>query len=250
MSSPNSLDHAVFPQNLDSFRLTEKLFDKIANTTFFVKDHHGRYLYANQTLITRCGLKSKDQIIGKTVQEVFPAPLGISYAKQDQNVLKTAKCVNGLLELALYANGQQGWSLTYKDPIFDHSGNIIGVLGISRDLNSPTINEGMASIAKVMEYIHENISDPLKLNDLAKVAGLSVYQLDQRIRSLYQMSAGQCITRARIDAACHLLSTTEGTIATIALDCGYSDQSAFTRQFKQTTGITPKAYRQRYVENH
>ena len=103
----------------------------------------------------------------------------------------------------------------------------------------------MASIAKVMDYIREHISEPLRLTDIAEVAGLSVYQLDQRIRSLYQLSAGQCITRARIDAACHLLYTTGKSIASIAQDCGYSDQSAFTRQFKQTTGITPKAYRER-----
>jgi AraC-like DNA-binding protein len=34
-------------------------------------------------------------------------------------------------------------------------------------------------------------------------------------------------------------------VARIALDCGYSDQSAFSRQFKQVTGISPAAYRRR-----
>jgi AraC-like DNA-binding protein len=75
------------------------------------------------------------------------------------------------------------------------------------------------------------------------MVNLSVYQLDQRIRGLFHLSAGQFITQTRIEKACNLLKCTNESIANIALDCGYSDQSAFTRQFKQTAGLTPKAYR-------
>ena len=244
MSSASDIRDA-FLQRLDRPLITEKLFDNVQDTTFFVKDHLGRYVCANQTQVDRCGLKTKDEIIGKTVMDVYSEPLAASYAEQDRQVLKTAKSITAELELTLYSDGKQGWCLTYKEPVLDKAGKIIGIVGISRDLNSPTQNEGMASIAKVMEHIREHISEPLRLVDIAEVAGLSVYQLDQRIRALYQMSAGQCITRARIDAACHLLFTTGKSIASIAQDCGYSDQSAFTRQFKQTTGITPKAYRER-----
>ena len=243
MNSSNEIREA-FLRRLDKPILTEELFDKVQDTTFFVKDHLGRYVCANQTLVDRCGL-TKEEIIGKTVMDVYPEPLGLNYAEQDRQVLKKARSISRELELTLYANGKQGWCLTYKEPMVDSAGKIIGVIGISRDLDSSTQDGGMESIAKVMDYIREHISEPLKLTDIAKIAGMSVYQLDQRIRALYQMSAGQCITRVRIDTACHLLYTTRKSIASIAQDCGYSDQSAFTRQFKQTTGITPKAYRER-----
>lgn len=235
-------------QRLDRPLLTERLFDNVQDTTFFVKDHLGRYVCANQALVDRCGIGSKEEIIGKTVKDIYSDLLASNYAEQDSQVLKTAKSITGELELTLYADGKEGWCLTYKEPVLDRNGNIIGIVGISRDLNSPTQNECMASIAKVMEHVRSHISEPIRLTELAKIAGLSVYQLDQRIRALYQMSAGQCITRARIDTACHLLFTTRKAIAAIAQDCGYSDQSAFTRQFKQTTGITPKAYRERRRE--
>jgi AraC-like DNA-binding protein len=77
------------------------------------------------------------------------------------------------------------------------------------------------------------------------MAELSPYQLDQRIRSLFQLSVRQFLIKVRIDSACEQLARTDQPIAAIALDCGYSDQSAFSRQFRQVVGISPLAYRKR-----
>jgi AraC-like DNA-binding protein len=49
-----------------------------------------------------------------------------------------------------------------------------------------------------------------------------------------------------MEAAVQRLRDTRDPIAAIALDCGYSDQSAFTRQFRQTVGISPSQYRTAY----
>ncbi len=236
----------AFFERLDRPLVNERLFDHVPDITFFIKDHLGRYVAVNETLVKRCNANTKEDLIGKTADEVFPPPLGFSFADQDQKVLKSALSIHGQLELHLYPGGRQGWCLTYKEPIFDQNQFIIGVSGISRDLHSSADSTAdLAVISEVLSHIRKNIDKQLRLPDLAEMANLSVYQLDQRLRSLYHMSAGQCITHARIDAACHMLTTTAKTISNIALDCGYSDQSAFTRQFKQTAGITPKAYRDR-----
>ena len=244
MNAEQEIRDAFF-ERLDRPLLAESLFDQVPDIAFFVKDHLGRYVCANQTLVERCGFSSKDEIIGKTVHEVYPAQLADTFADQDHRVVKYAESVRGRLELHLYPGGKEGWCLTYKEPILDTGQRIIGVSGISRDLHAATQkSETLADISRVLRYIRENIDQPLRLSDLASMVDMSVYQLDQRIRELYHISAGQCITRTRIDAACYLLITTESPIARVALDCGYSDQSAFTRQFKQTTGVTPKAYRE------
>jgi len=242
--SPAQGIRAAFFERLDKTVLAEELFDQVPDIAFFIKDHHGCYVAANSTLVVRSGVKDKDALIGKTADELFPGPLGSAFAEQDRQVLKTGRRISGQLELHLYPNGREGWCVTYKEPIFDSARLIIGISGISQDIRSSVQGgENLTAIAKVLKHIRENLELPLRLPELAEMAGISVYQLDQRIRGIYQLSAGQCITRARIEAACHMLGTTAKPIVNIAMECGYSDQSAFTRQFKQTTGLTPKAYR-------
>jgi AraC-like DNA-binding protein len=75
------------------------------------------------------------------------------------------------------------------------------------------------------------------------MSSLSVYQYEQRMKRIFQVTAGQYITKTRIDAACELLRSTGQQIVDIAIECGFYDQSAFSRQFKATTGLTPSRYR-------
>jgi AraC-like DNA-binding protein len=70
-----------------------------------------------------------------------------------------------------------------------------------------------------------------------------VYQFEQRMRRIFQITAGQLIQKVRMDAAVQRLRETDAPIAAIALECGYSDQSAFTRQFRRTAGMSPSEYR-------
>ena len=51
-----------------------------------------------------------------------------------------------------------------------------------------------------------------------------------------------------MDAAVRRLRETDDPISKIALDCGYAEQSSFTRQFKQTVGISPARYRRMQAE--
>ncbi len=75
------------------------------------------------------------------------------------------------------------------------------------------------------------------------MSSLSLYQYEQRMKKIFFLTAGQFITKTRIDAARQLLKTTDRAIVDVAAVCGFSDQSAFTRQFKATTGLTPGKYR-------
>lgn len=226
------------------------LFDVLDDMVFFIKDDAGRYVAVNDTLVKRSGLDSKSALIGRTAVEVFPKPLGERYAAQDMHVLTTAEPVRAELELHLYPSGSEGWCLTWKQPILNESGKPIGLTGISRDL-APTVthdNSELAAISRTFEYVRENLASPLSIELLAQRANLSVYQLDRRVRELYGVSMAQHITRARIDRSRYKLTHTNETIASIAIDCGYSDQTSFTRQFRQSVGMTPNTYREHRTE--
>ena len=227
--------------------LGDELFDAIPDTVFFLKDRDGRYVAVNQTLVVRAGRRQKSDLIGLTAIEVFPGLIGERIAAQDAAVVQEGRPIHGKLELHLYPGGEEGWCLTWKEPLLGPGKKIIGLSGISRDLQPLANPHGdMAGVSRMIDHIHTHLDTPLRLAELAALAGLSVYQLDLRIRSLFGLSVGQYLIRARIELACSRLRQTESAIAGIALDCGYGDQAAFTRQFRKSVGLTPSQYQRRH----
>lgn len=222
----------------------DRLFDGVPDMVFFVKDADGRYVMANDTLAARCGLADRRDALGRCASELFPPPLGEAFADQDRRILAQGAAIHDHLEMHLYPGGRRGWCLTQKQAVRAPDGRIIGVCGISRDLHVPDGGDaGLQGVSAAVERIRKHFDEPLRLPDLAALAGMSVYQLDRRIRALFRISAGQFLVKTRIDAACRMLVGGTEPVVRIALDCGYSDQSAFSRQFKQTTGMSPLAYR-------
>ncbi|MGB5630828.1 MAG: helix-turn-helix transcriptional regulator, partial [Woeseiaceae bacterium] len=59
----------------------------------------------------------------------------------------------------------------------------------------------------------------------------------------FGLTTGQWVLKTRISHASRVLVETDLPIADIALEAGYADQSAFTRQFRRSTGLSPSAYR-------
>jgi PAS domain S-box-containing protein len=222
----------------------EELFDCLTDLTFFIKNLRGEYVVVNQELVSRCGYREKRELTGRRADEVFPPPLGQSYLAQDQALLRSGVPILNQLELHIYHSGRIGWCLTNKLPLKGCHGRVVGLVGISKDLQAP--NERGADyspLAAVVRHIQAHYGEPLQIADLARRAELSPYQLDQRIRKVFQITTGQFILKARMDAAVRRLRETNDAIASIALECGYSDQSAFTRQFRQTVGLTPSEFR-------
>jgi len=218
----------------------EALFDCLPDLVFFIKNSRGEYSVVNQTLVDRLGKKKKEDLIGRTPDEVFPAPLGRSYRAQDQQVLRSGEPILDQLELHFYPNGRRGWCITNKFPMAGRT----GLFGFSRDLQ--TVNErsdDYSQVAEAVRRIHTQYDQPLKVKDLARQAGLSVYQFDRRMRRIFRITAGQLIQKVRLDAALQRLRETDDSIAEVASACGYSDQSAFTRRFRQTTGMSPSEFR-------
>lgn len=236
---------AKFFAQLGQSYAAEDLFDQVPDIVFFLKDREGCYVAVNDTLVKRCTCTHKNELIGRNAMDFFPPPLGQRIVAQDMAVIRDGKSIRAQLELHLYPGGGQGWCLTWKEPVLGRDGLIIGLSGISRDLLSPAaLQSDMAALSVVLDHIRENLDQSLHLPELAAMAGLSTYQLDQRIRSLFGISAGQYVTRARIELACNRLRQTDQPISRIALDCGYADQAAFARQFRRSTGLTPRYFRE------
>jgi PAS domain S-box-containing protein len=221
-----------------------ELFDHIADIVLFIKDREARYVAVNQTLAERCGFADKRALIGRRASEVFAPPLGERFEAQDLKVIAEGLSIRGRMELHLYLDGSEGWCLTWKEPLIDADGAIRGLAGISRD--APALSRPgpvPAALSAALAYIDDHLHQPLRIPDLAARAGLSPFQFDQRLRALFGLSAGQYLARLRIGRACDRLRHADAPLSELALECGYADQAAFTRQFRKSVGLTPGAYR-------
>jgi PAS domain S-box-containing protein len=225
----------------------EALFDCLGDLVFFIKNVRGEYVLVNETLVERCGLREKRELIGRRADEIFPPPLGQNYRAQDERVLKNGVAIRRQLELHTYPSGARGWCVTNKLPLRDRSGRVAGLVGISKDLQvANERGEDYFRIAKVVQRIQSHFDEPLRVAELAAQAGFSAYQFEQRVRKIFNLTAGQFIQKVRMENAVRQLRETDAAIATIALECGYSDQSAFARQFRQATGMSPAEYRRAF----
>jgi AraC-like DNA-binding protein len=210
------------------------MLDAIPNAAIFIKDTHARYVLANRTLVQRCGLKQLQPLLGKTSADVFPAPLGPGYTEQDRRVLQQGLVLEDQLELHLYG----------KWPLYNHQGHIIGLAGISVDLQSASeTHPAYQRLAAVDEHIRMHFNRRVTLGELTRIAGISVAQLERYCKRVFHLTPRQMIQKVRLDHA-HRLLHGDLPITEVALQCGYTDHSAFTRQFKASTGFTPRQYRQ------
>lgn len=98
-----------------------------------------------------------------------------------------------------------------------------------------------AAVTRARDYIEENLDRNFQLKDLESATGYDRWQLSRDFRALLGASPYRFLIFRRLDKARRMM--TEGLcLADIAHACGFSDQSHFTRHFRKTFGMTPRAW--------
>jgi AraC-like DNA-binding protein len=224
--------------------LLERLFDRSPDVAFFVKDSLGRYVTVNDSLVERHGLNSKSQVIGKCPHEICPGDFGRIPSEQDAKVLRTGRPLLDHLEMQWYRPNAPVWCLTSKLPIVATSGDVIGLIGFSRDIRAAVEPDEIPErFADALAEFEQTLSAEMTPAWLAQRSQLTLPRLARLTKRLFDLTPGQWITKSRIAAASRMLCETERSVADIAHACGFYDHSAFTRAFRSATGITPTKFR-------
>jgi len=109
------------------------LIDNIPDTVY-VKDMACRKVIANLAEVRVLGLQSEAEVIGKDDFAVHPKELAERFFADDQVVLQTGQPVLNREEYLINEQGQKSWLLTTKIPLRDEGGQIIGLIGLGRDI--------------------------------------------------------------------------------------------------------------------
>lgn len=95
------------------------------------------------------------------------------------------------------------------------------------------------------DYMHAHWQEHPALGDIAKAAGIHPATLVRAFRKHLRCSPGEYLRRLRLEHARTALLSTTLSIAEVALEAGYYDQSHFTNAFRRAFGITPAQFLQR-----
>ena len=94
---------------------------------------------------------------------------------------------------------------------------------------------------RMHEYLHDNLSSTISLDELAQTAGLSPFQALRRFKASYGMTPHRYLTNIRVFKAQDLLIKGYA-LADAAAESGFADQAHLTRWYKRIYGITPGKY--------
>jgi AraC family transcriptional regulator len=102
---------------------------------------------------------------------------------------------------------------------------------------------GPARERRVRQYIQENLSTPLSLDELAKVADISPNYFISLFHQSTGMTPHKYVLQQRVEYAKELLTHSKLALIEIAYRCGFPDQSQFTTTFRKHLGVTPGQYK-------
>lgn len=153
----------------------------------YVKDTQSRFVAANMAVARIMGAKTPDELLGKTDQDFYPNPLASQYLADEEEVLRTGKPLINKDEPHVDPAGNARVVLTTKVPLRDAQGQIVGLVGVSRDITERTRAEEELRRAREQLLEHQARLREQVEKELAKAKAQLVCQ--SRLAVLGQISA-------------------------------------------------------------
>jgi AraC-like DNA-binding protein len=209
-------------------------------------------VYANRALLLNYALEDVSEILGRTDYDFSPAFCADQFWFDDEQVLK-GRSVSNRIELVGGAGEVPQWFVTNKTPVYSARGGVLGTAGTTRRVERG--GQGLAAggdggsvsgFDAVLDVIRSRFHNPLSNSELAAAAGTSVRTFERRFRATFQVTPQQYLRKLRIRVACRQLVFSTRTLAEVALESGFADQSHFSHEFRRQMGRTPRAYREHY----
>ncbi|HEU4742009.1 MAG TPA: AraC family transcriptional regulator [Meiothermus sp.] len=148
--------------------------------------------------------------------------------------------VAGKLEQAHRVSMSGNNPLAGETLLSEAMGLLLGRYG--RGLNPPQRSLPKAAVIQAVNYLRREVSQPVTLEELSRVSGLSRFHLVRAFRQHTGLPPHLYQLQLRIEEAKVRLRGPE-SLAQIALEVGFTDQAHFTKAFKRIVGVTPGAYR-------
>jgi AraC-like DNA-binding protein len=105
----------------------------------------------------------------------------------------------------------------------------------------------LAQLRRARDHIDRNYREPLDLDGLAQVAGVSKYHFARSFEAAYGETPIRYLTRRRIERAQDLLRVANLTVTEVFMAVGFASIGSFSARFRRLVGESPTAYRDRWA---
>lgn len=225
-----------------------RLFDALPHTYFYAKDRESRFVKVNHPFLENHGLSREEEALGKTDRDFHPPILAEAYIAEDRRVMARGEVVPGQIWPVLHRRQLPRWYVSTKAPLFGADGKVIGLAGAMYRIADPDdLTRYFQELTPVVRYFDQHYAETISMKEMAQLAGQSATHFHRRFRQLLHMNPTQYLRTVRIQNAQHMLTTSSRSLADIATAVGFTDQSHFTKRFRQSTGLTPDVYRRRFM---
>lgn len=231
-------------QKLDLVETLQNLFDLLPGLYVFAKNQRSELMFCSRSMLETFGITDEAAVIGLNDFDLTPAEMSKGYREQDAMVLAGGRAILGHRELWFDRQGLPDWFEVNKLPLRSKTGKIVGIIGfLQRCEVSENLLPSLPTVAKAAAFLREHHHEPIRIEELARRAGVSPRQLERQFKAIFNIGPHAFLTKTRVQAAARLLRESSQGLAEIAAACGFCDQSALTRTFRQHVGITPREFR-------
>ena len=133
--------------------LLRTLLDSIPDRIYF-KDRDSRFLMISRAVAKDFGLDDPGEAVGKKDADFFSEEHARLALEDEQAILKTGQAIIGKTEKETWNDGREDWVLTTKMPMRNAAGEIVGTLGVSKDITA--LKEAEAGLAEARDAALES----------------------------------------------------------------------------------------------
>jgi PAS domain S-box-containing protein len=149
-----------------------------SHDSIFFKDTQSRFVKAGRALAAGLGVKSPDDLIGRTDADFLSAEHARQSADDEQEIMRTGRPMLDKIEHSVHPDGHQLWVLTSKMPWRGKNGEIVGTFGISKDISA--IKEAERKLVD----LHKQLLETSREAGMAEVATSVLHNVGNVLNSV------------------------------------------------------------------
>jgi len=145
--------------------LLRTLIDNLPDL-IYVKDAESRFVTGNLAVARLMGADGPEELVGKTDFEFHPEDLARGYRADEEEVMRTGKPLIGRVETAITPDGDARTFSTTKVPLQDSEGNVVGVVGMGRDITDrKRVEDTLADERSLLRTLIDNLPERIYVKD-------------------------------------------------------------------------------------